>query len=135
MTEELDPAAEGRLAGREFWPAGASWVPDEVLARWSELAVQHPSFATDAARTAFLNAARAARKSAPTAAEARGRAELLARLTARNAARTAAQRAASDAAGVERDPAAAAIAQRRRRSLERRTEERRTAERRSRHDD
>jgi hypothetical protein len=79
MTDDLDPAAEGRRAGRELWPAGASWVPEPLLAR----------------------------------------------LAAANAARTAAERAASDAAGVERDPDAAVIARRRRRSLERRAEERR----------
>jgi hypothetical protein len=119
-TPSPDLAAEGRRVGRELWPAGASWVPEEVLAAWRELAGRHPSIDSDAARTTFLDAARAARKSAPTAAEAQGRARLLARLAAANAARTAATRAANDAAGAARDPDAAAIARRRRESLERR---------------
>jgi hypothetical protein len=118
--DEVDPEAEGRRTGRERWPAGTSWVPDEVLAAWEELAARHPSIATDAARTTFLNAARAARKSAPTRAEAEGRAELLARLAAGNAARTAAARGQAGAAGAPRDPEAAVIARRRRESLERR---------------
>ncbi|GAA4172664.1 hypothetical protein [Gryllotalpicola koreensis] len=117
---EVDLEAEGRRVGRELWPAGASWVPDEVLEAWQELTVRHPIIDTDAARARFLNAARAARKSAPTASEAVGRAELLARLQAANAARTAAERASHDAEGAERDPDAAAIARRRRASLERR---------------
>ncbi|GAA4155186.1 hypothetical protein GCM10022286_03790 [Gryllotalpicola daejeonensis] len=116
----VDVEAEGRRVGRELWPAGASWVPDEVLDAWQELAAKHPAIATDATRAAFLNAARAARKSAPTAQELRGRGELLARLAAANAARTAATRAANDVAGAERDPDAAVIARRRRESLERR---------------
>jgi hypothetical protein len=118
--DDVDLEAEGRRAGRERWPAGASWVPDEVLAAWEELAARHPSVATEAARTTFVNAARAARKSAPTSAEAQGRAELLARLAAANAARTAAARAQADAAGAARDPEATVIARRRRESLERR---------------
>jgi len=118
--DEFDPEAEGRRVGRELWPAGASWVPDEVLAAWGELTRTHPSLATDAARTSFLNAARAARRSAPTTAEAQGRSELLARLAAGNAARTAAARAGSGAAGAPRNPEEAAIARRRRASLERR---------------
>jgi hypothetical protein len=120
---EPDPEAEGRRAGRELWPAGASWVPDEVQARFAQLAAEHPSLDTDAARTAFLNAARDARKSAPTAAESQRRAELLARLRAGNAARTAAaraNRATDDPLDPEAQAEAAAIARRRRESLERR---------------
>jgi hypothetical protein len=120
VADDIDLEAEGRRVGRELWPAGASWVPDEVLAAWQALALRHPIIDTGAARTTFLNAARAARRSAPTDSEARGRAELLDRLAAANAARTAATRAANDAAGAERDPDAAVIARRRRESLERR---------------
>lgn len=120
MGESVDLEAEGRRVGRELWPAGATWVPDEVLGAWALVAAQHPLIATDAARTAFLNAARAARKSAPTATEAQGRAALLAHLAAANAARTRAERAANDEAGTERDPEATVIARRRRASFERR---------------
>ena len=114
----VDPEAEGSRAGRELWPAGASWVPDEVLARFAELAAQHPSLNTDAARTAFLNAARNARKSAPTVVEARGRADLLERLRQGNEARTAAARAEHD--GEPRVAQTDTIARRRRDSLRRR---------------
>jgi hypothetical protein len=119
--EGFDPAAEGRRAGRALWPAGASWVPEAVLARLEELAARHPHPPgdADAARTAFLNAARNARTSAPTRAEAVGRDELLARLRAANAARTAAARAAAGKP-AEGDPELAAIVRRRRASLERR---------------
>jgi hypothetical protein len=117
---QIDPEAEGRRVGRELWPAGASWVPDEVLDAWRALAARHPEIDADAPRTTFLNAARAARRSAPTTREAQGRSELLARLAAANAARTAAARADADATGAERDPDAAVIARRRRESLERR---------------
>jgi len=112
---ELDPAAEGARAGRELWPAAASWVPDEVLARWAELTARHPDLDTDAARATFLNAARDARRTAPTTKEARGRAELLARLRAANAGRTGERDP-----DTERDPELAAILRRRRASLERR---------------
>ncbi|AYG04905.1 hypothetical protein [Gryllotalpicola protaetiae] len=118
--DQADPDVEGRRVGRELWPAGASWVPEEVLDAWREIAARHPVIDTDAARTAFLNAARSARKSAPTTAESRGRGELLARLAAANAARTAAAHEANDEAGAERDPEAAVIARRRRDSFERR---------------
>ncbi|WP_022880790.1 hypothetical protein [Gryllotalpicola ginsengisoli] len=116
----IDFAEEGRRAGRELWPAGASWVPEEVNARFEELLERHPSPDPEAARAEFLNTARNARKSAPTQAEAAGRAELLARLRERNAARTAAERARHEAEGVPIHPEAAAIARRRRASLERR---------------
>jgi len=125
----VDPEVEGRRVGRELWPAGASWVPDDVNDAWREFAGRHPSIDTDSARTAFLNAARAARKSAPTSAEARGRGELLARLAAANAARTGARSGPGADAGAGPDAApdsaldaelAAAIVRRRRASLERR---------------
>jgi hypothetical protein len=113
MPDDSGLEAEGRRIGRELWPAGASWVPDEVLAAFEALAAGNPSLNTDAARATFLNAARNARKSAPTTAEARGRAELLERLRRANA-----ERAASNDA--ERDPERAAMLRRRRASLERR---------------
>jgi len=119
--EGFDAEAEGRRAGRELWPAGASWVPDAVLERLAELAARHPhpDAVADAARAAFLNAARDARRSAPTPAEAAGRGELLERLRAANAARTAAARAAAGKP-AEGDPELAAIVRRRRASVERR---------------
>ena len=120
MGDAVDAEAEGRRVGRELWPAGASWVPEEVLEAWREIAARHPVIDTDTARTVFLNAARSARKSAPTTAEAPGRAELLARLAAANAARTAAAHEANDEAGAERGPDAAIVARRRRESFERR---------------
>lgn len=117
--DDIDPEAEGRRAGRELWPAGASWVPEKVLDAWRDIAARHPMIDTDAARTAFLNAARSARKSAPTATEAAGRAQLLERLRIANAARTAATRTAGGDPADD-DPELAAILRRRRTSVERR---------------
>lgn len=119
MPDGTDLEAEGRRVGRELWPAGASWVPDEVLAAFETLAAGNPSLNTDGARATFLNAARSARKSAPTTAEARGRAALLERLRRANADR------AAGASDTPRDPELAEVLRRRRASLERRRAARR----------
>lgn len=119
MPDGTDLEAEGRRVGRELWPAGASWVPDEVLAAFETLAAGNPSLNTDAARATFLNVARNARKSAPTTTEARGRAALLERLRRANAGR------AAGASDTPRDPELAEVLRRRRASLERRRAARR----------